>query len=151
MPRPTPTTPKGYTRLLHEYNNLNEEYNTLTQQLQDNVKSYQEQISENAAVMNDMQETINNLRSQMMDGNTSGRISTPVRKGRDVYLYIALSILRSNKVTGFGSVVVRESALNSAIVGLILSLPIHMESVNKRSAETRELSPGAPVSSHKEI
>ncbi|XP_028393962.1 uncharacterized protein LOC114518209 isoform X2 [Dendronephthya gigantea] len=74
-PRPTPTTPKGYTRLLHEYNNLQEEYNTLTQQIQDNVKSYQEQISENATVMNEMQETINGLRSQMIDGNAGGRIS----------------------------------------------------------------------------
>ena len=83
-PRPTPTTPKGYTRLLHEYNNLSEEYNTLTQQLQDNVKSYQEQISENAKVMNEMQETINTLRSQMMDGNVSGRMSTPVRMGENV-------------------------------------------------------------------
>ena len=151
MPRPTPTTPKGYTRLLHEYNNLNEEYNTLTQQLQDNVKSYQEQISENAAVMNDMQDTINNLRSQMMDGNTSGRISTPVRKGRDVYLYIALSILRSNKVTGFGSAVVRKSAFQLCDCGFDSFVAYSCENiVNKRSAETRELSPGAPVSSHKE-
>jgi methyl-accepting chemotaxis protein len=78
MPRPTPTTPKGYTRLLHEYNNLNEEYSTLTQQLQENVKSYQEQISENAGIMNEMQETINNLRSQLTDGCASGRISTQV-------------------------------------------------------------------------
>jgi predicted RNase H-like nuclease (RuvC/YqgF family) len=78
MPRPTPTTPKGYTRLLHEYNNLNEEYSTLTQQLQENVKSYQEQISENAGIMNAMQETINNLRSQLTDGSASGRISTQV-------------------------------------------------------------------------
>lgn len=75
---PTPTTPKGYTRLLHEYNNLSEEYDTLTQQLQENVKSYQEQIQENASVMNEMKDTINKLRSQLIDGNLSGRISTQV-------------------------------------------------------------------------
>ncbi|XP_046850822.1 coiled-coil domain-containing protein 18-like [Xenia sp. Carnegie-2017] len=67
VPRGAPTTPKGYTRLLHEYNNLNEEYNMLTQQLQDSVKSYQEQISQNATVMNEMQETINNLKTQLME------------------------------------------------------------------------------------
>lgn len=67
VPRGAPTTPKGYTRLLHEYNNLNEEYKMLTQQLQDSVKSYQEQISQNATVMNEMQETINNLKTQLME------------------------------------------------------------------------------------
>lgn len=64
LSRSSRTTPRGYTQLLHEYNNLNESFNKLQQQLEEDVKTYKQQTSQNAVIMNEMQETINNLRWQ---------------------------------------------------------------------------------------
>ena len=42
----------------------------LEQELQDSVKKYQQEASQNATVMNEMQETINSLRWQLLESGS---------------------------------------------------------------------------------
>ncbi|KAK3732288.1 hypothetical protein QZH41_014424 [Actinostola sp. cb2023] len=57
----------SYSKLLKEYNDLTEGYETLKKHLDEETKFHQEQTSQNAAIMADMQETINNLKMQLDD------------------------------------------------------------------------------------
>lgn len=57
----------NYTKLLKEYNDLAEGYETLKKHLEEETKFHQEQTSQNAAIMVDMQDTISKLQSQLDD------------------------------------------------------------------------------------
>lgn len=71
----------NYGKLLREYNDLSEGYEALKKHLEDETKFHQEQTSQNAAVMADMQETINRLQSQL-DDVLGGRPYSRVRTRR---------------------------------------------------------------------
>jgi len=68
----------NYGKLLKEYNDLAEGYEALKKHLEDETKFHQEQTSQNAAVMADMQETINRLQAQL-DDVLAGRPYSRVR------------------------------------------------------------------------
>lgn len=70
----------NYTKLLKEYNDLAEGYETLKKHLEEETKFHQEQTSQNAAIMVDMQDTINKLQSQLDDvlQGRSSRVSNTI-------------------------------------------------------------------------
>lgn len=71
----------NYGKLLKEYNDLAEGYETLKKHLDEETKFHQEQTSQNAAIMADMQDTINKLKAQLDDvlaGRPYSRVSNHV-------------------------------------------------------------------------
>lgn len=83
----------NYGKLLKEYNDLAEGYEALKKHLEDETKFHQEQTSQNAALMADMQETINRLQAQLDDvlgGRPYSRVTTNFPAYRLVSLFIII-------------------------------------------------------------
>ena len=75
----------NYSKLLKEYNDLADGYEKLKKQFEQEMKFHQEQTSQNATVMADMQDTINSLKLQLNDALAGRSLSPGVRIVRGRY------------------------------------------------------------------
>lgn len=82
----------NYAKLLKEYNDLAEGYETLKKHLEEETKFHQEQTSQNAAIMVDMQDTINKLQSQLDDILQGKSVSTVRNVNHTAHAFIGLAV-----------------------------------------------------------
>ncbi|XP_032227356.2 uncharacterized protein LOC5503188 isoform X2 [Nematostella vectensis] len=86
----------SYVKLLKEYNDLAEGYESLRRHMDEETKFHQEQTSQNAALMAEMQDTINQLRLQLADA-MAGRTGSPARASSSI-MFSRLDAERNAKI-----------------------------------------------------